>query len=241
MKHKSVILIVDSKEIFEEMEPVLMKELGNGEVIHCENQCDAEKLINSDKHIDFIFADWDIGGAGLIKTVRSSHEHHHTPVVLMSFLDSDEIIAAGMRLGATAHMAKPFLEKGLINKLRQLSKAQERRRMRRLHPDKDYTVRVDCKNAGAIEVELIDFSAGCCLTRAPATLAGKAIVGQQGLMHLVIEEYNIDLEVVLFRIEEDTKSPSPEDTILMTFRISDQNEEQTEMLKELVDEYGGKW
>lgn len=241
MRREPVVLIVDTEEIFHEMAPILERELVTTQVLHCDNSCDALKIIESDIVIDFIFSDWKVGGAGFIEAVRNNHAHHHTPLVMMSFVDSDEIIATAMRLGATAHMAKPFLEKGLVNKIQQLTKKQERRRLRRLHPDKHYTVDIECKNAGPIQVELVDFSVGCCLTRAPIALAGMAIVGQQGLMHLRIEQYFIDIEAVLFRIEEDTSSSTPGNSILMTFRITDQRDEQISELRELVDEYGHKW
>jgi len=241
MQHEPIILILDSRDIFDAMSPILSRELGTTHLIHCDNLKAALGVIESDTRVDLILADWDLGGTEFIDAVRHDKETRYTPLIITSNHDGDSMIAMAMRQGASDHLAKPFLEKGLLNVVRRVTKMQERRRKRRLHPDHNIQLRIDLERGGSIQVQLVDFSLECCQTRGNIDLCNQFTIGDDCLIHLHIDAYRIDLAARLIRVEEDPGRDAAPGDVLFTFRFTEQHEERMEKLKQLLDEYDARW
>ncbi len=241
MKHEPIVLIVDSKEIFDAMKSPLSRELGTHRLIHCDNLQAAMEIIQSDTRLDLIFADWELAGPGFIDAVRKDPENRYTPLIITSNKDTDTVIAMAMRQGATDHISKPFLEKGLLHVVRRVTHQQERRRHRRLHPDHDYLVDIERPGAPNLQLRLMDFSLECVQTQGRKTLCRDIGIGDSCILHLHIDRYRIALDARLVRVEEDPNPEAPDDALLLTFRLTEDHEQRTRKLAELLDEYAARW
>ncbi|HEB97100.1 MAG TPA: response regulator [Sedimenticola thiotaurini] len=241
MKHEPIVLIVDSKEFFDAMVPPLSRELGTTHLIHCDNRKAAMDVIESDVKLDLIFADWELAGPEFIDAVRRDPENRYTPLVVTTGRESDTMIAQAMRLGANDHIGKPFLEKGLLNVVRRVTHRQERRRQRRLHPDREYRVQLERTDAPTLTLRLKDFSLECVQTTGRRELCRDICIGDSGRLQLEIEDYRILLDARLIRIEEDPTPDAPGDAVLLTFRLTESHEQRSTKLAELLDEYADRW
>ncbi|MCW8983158.1 MAG: response regulator, partial [Gammaproteobacteria bacterium] len=205
MRHEPVILIADSKEIFDEMMPVISKQLGTSHVIHVDSLDSAKSLIDAEIRFDIIFVDWQLVGAKFVDAIRNDKKNGCTPLVVMSDLDTDVVIATATRHGANGFLAKPFLMKGLLRKIEQVMAKQERRRNKRLCPDKTINISFDSERTGTIEGALIDFSLDYCHIRLDYSEREKMIIGDNAMVRLYIDSFKLDLESQLVRVEQDKK------------------------------------
>ena len=238
MKHEPVVLIVDSREIFDEISPVISKELGTTQLIHVTNRAEAASIIESQIHFDIIFVDWQLVGAKFVDEIRDDRLNGCTPLIVMSELDTDVVIATATRHGASGFLAKPFLTRGLLATLSQVAAKQERRRKMRLCPDHPVNVVVDTERVGAIEGALTDFSLDYSHIRFDRSHREELIIGDSALAHLNLEDHKIDLGCVLVRLEQDGEQG---ESILALYQFSDSHEIRVEKLEELLDEYQSQW
>ena len=235
-------MILDSREIYDAMAPILKRELETTHILHCRDLESAMDIIGSETLVDMIFFDWDLAqGAGFIEAVRHGRETRHIPLVMMTHHDTHDIIAISMRHGATDYLSKPFIEKGLLSIVRRVTKNQERRRNKRLHPDSEYMLDIDLANGKRIQVRLVDFSLECFQSRGTTSLCHTIMLGDLGLAHLNIDQYSFAMDSRLIRVEEDPAEPIPTDKVLLTFRFVDKHEDRVEKLTELLDEYASRW
>jgi len=239
MKHEPVVLIVDTKEVADEMSSVISHELSTTHIQHIDNKKDALTIIGSQARFDMIFVDWQLVGARFVDAVRQDRENGGTPVIVMSELDTDVVLATAMRHGASDYLAKPFLEKGLKSTLQRVRKLQQQQRMRRLHPDYPVVIDIDMEGGDTVQAEIYDFSlAGCC-SRIDYGQRYNIVVGERGLVHLNIGPYQIDLESCVTRTAQDSDSPGQ--NLMVLFSFIDSHEERVEKLQELLNEYIAKW
>jgi len=236
MKHEPIVLIVDSKEIFDAMAAPLGRELGTRHLLHCDNLKAAMDVIQSDTRLDLIFADWELAGPGFIDAVRRDQENRYTPLIITSNKDTDTVIAMAMRQGATDHISKPFLEKGLLHVVRRVTHQQERRRHRRRHPEHDYPVDIERPSGDHLQLKLVDFSLECIQTQGQRKLCRELCIGDTSTIHLDIDDDQISLAARLVRVEENPDSSTSDDTVLLTFRLTEDHEQRTKKLAELLDE-----
>jgi two-component system chemotaxis response regulator CheY len=85
-------------------------ELGEVEVVEAESGFDALRLLPRGPY-DLVITDVNmpnINGLELVKFMRSSEQHKHTPVLLISTNASERDRERGLLLGANAYLVKPF-------------------------------------------------------------------------------------------------------------------------------------
>ena len=56
----------------------------------------------------------DINGLELVRFIRESERHAHTPLILISTDNRPADVERGMRLGADAYLTKPFAPEALL-------------------------------------------------------------------------------------------------------------------------------
>lgn len=235
MKHEPVILIADSKEIFDEMEPVISKKLGTTQIIHADNSASASSLIlDSQIHFDLIFVDWQMVGAKFVDAVRNDEKNGCTPLIVMSELDTNDVIATATRHGASGFLAKPFLVKGLLNKIKHVMNNQERRRRTRLRPEHPVSITADTERAGAIEGRLIDFSLDFAHICFDKLRKEELIIGDSALVKLEIDNHRVDLPSEIVRVEKGKNHP--DQSILILYKFAEPHEVRAEKMEELLDE-----
>ena len=239
MKHEPVILIVDSKEVFDEMMPVISEELRTTHILHVDSRAAAESIIDSQIRFDIIFVDWQMAGARFVELVRHDKKNRCTPLVVMSELDTDVVIATATRHGANGFLAKPFLTKGLISKIDLVVAKQDRRRQNRLCPNRPINITVDAERAGSIEGLLIDFSFNHCHLRLDKSFNQSMIIGDRAMVYLHIDGFKVDLESELVRVERDREQA--DEKIRVLYEFSDLHEARIEKLGEMLDEYRSQW
>lgn len=95
------------------------------EVVEASSGFDALRLLPRGPY-DLVISDInmpDINGLELVRFIRKSDQHKHTPVVLISTQSSERDRERGLSLGADAYLAKPFTPESLREEvLRQLAK-----------------------------------------------------------------------------------------------------------------------
>lgn len=235
MKHEQVILIVDSQEIFDEMMPVISSELGTNQIIHVDSLAAAESILESQIRFDIIFVDWQLAGARFVDAIRRDKKNGCTPLIVMSELDTDVVIATATRHGASGFLAKPFLTRGLLAKIRHIVAMQDRRHKLRLHPDHPIKITIGTERAGKIAGELIDISLDYCHIALDYSHRQEMIIGDSAQIQLNIDSSQIDLPSRLIRVEQN-QEPDVE-TILMLYKFGDTQEVLEEKLAELLDGY----
>jgi len=235
MKHEQVILIADSQEVFDEMMPVISKELGTDQIIHVDSLAAAESILDSQIRFDIIFVDWQLVGARFVDAIRNDKKNGCTPLIVMSELDTDVVIATATRHGASGFLAKPFLTKGLLGKINYLAKKQDRRQKRRLCPDHPIHITLDSERDGKIEGVLIDVSLDHCHIRLGYSDREKVIIGDSAMIQLTIDSSQIDLPSRLVRMEHNSEQDA--ETILILYKFDDSYEVRAEKLEDLLDEY----
>lgn len=241
MRHEPVVMIVDEQELFDEMRLPLSRALSTSHIIHCPTLECAMEMVRSDLRADIIFADWLMTGSNFIDAVRSDLENHHTPIVMMTDSDLPQVINSAIQHGANAYLAKPFMQKALLNKVAEVTRMVERRRKRRIHPEASYTVGVTLGDASCITLQLIDFSIDSCLVRAPTNLCQQICIYQACHVNMKVEEFDVTMDAELFRVEHDAPLPPDRDTVLMMFRFTDNHDDRLEKLTDMLDELVARW
>ncbi len=235
MTHEAVVLIVDDKEMFDYMAPVVKESLHTAQLIHCDNFNDAMVMIRSDLAIDFIFADWELSGPDFIREVRHDAETHHSPLIIMSTSDDEQFIGMVMRLGATDVLTKPFMEKGLTHKIQRVVHSRDLRLRRRLKVDMcDGTLSAAFTNGELVELKLVDLSILGARARGPHSLCGKVCINQEVALTLGYCVEPVELAGRLIRLEYDPEEP--ETNVLLAFRFEERDESEKQRLREVMEE-----
>ncbi|NOR51343.1 MAG: response regulator [Gammaproteobacteria bacterium] len=238
MKHEPVILIADSKEVYDEIAPVVSKELETTHIIHVDSRAAAESIIDSQIEFDIIFVDWQLVGAKFVDAIRSDSKNDCTPLVVMSELDTDEVIATATRHGASAFLAKPFLAKGLMSKINHVVVKQERRRKRRFVLDSPIAITFNTEREVAIEGVLIDISLKHCHIRLDKSLKRDLIIDDGAVIHVNIDDFKIDLDSRLERVVVDKES---DEHFYVLYAFNESHGERVEKLEALLDTYQSEW
>lgn len=241
MRHEPVVLVVDNEEVFRLMKPVLSKEMYTPHIIHASDFKAGLDFVNSDQRADIIFADWNSTGPKFIDAVRKDHENHNTPVIMMTSSDNEHVINDALRHGANSHLAKPFLNKAVVNKIREVTSLVERRRKRRIHPDCSYMVNTAIDELLPAQFQLIDFSIQCCLIRVPIEIGNKIRIHQSGTINLNIEEFDVTMDVEIFRIEADMDPSPTRESLLVMFRFTETHEDRLRKMHDMLDELRARW
>ncbi len=84
--------------------------VGGCEVVEATNGFDAMRLLPRGPY-DLILTDInmaDINGLELIRFIRASEHHRHTPLMVISTMASSRDVERALTLGANEYLAKPF-------------------------------------------------------------------------------------------------------------------------------------
>lgn len=242
MKGELVILILDSKDVFDLMKPTLAKALKTSQFVHCSTHQEAMKFVYSDQRADIIFADWVLSGFTFIDEVRRDLENHNTPIIIMSEdVTNKKIILNEVENRSTYFLSKPFLDKGLIKKITKVLKKQERRRTTRIQPQQNYFISVDCKQKGLFSWQLIDISISACLLRVPIEITRQISIYDKCLLGIGIDEFKIEVLAELVRIGHDGLSPEQQSTVLIMMKFIDTQSDHIEQLQNMLDELYHRW
>lgn len=240
MKHAAVVLVVDNQDVYDHMAPIIAEEMNTTHVLHRSSEEGALDLIRTHQPLDMVFCDWETAGASFIAALRHDPETHFTPLVVMSDSDRDDIIADAMRAGATDHLAKPFLPKGLVAKIRRVTKNQERRRQRRVRPVGEYRIEASFSAGVAVDLELINISIGGCQTRAPGSLCRAICVYDEVQLTVTHEADTFTCNASVLRLAKDPQAAAPGASLLVTLEFGDLGE-NSERLVELLDDLREQW
>jgi|GEM_PF-2034596 len=241
MKHVTTVLVVDDRATYEMMAPIIAAELDMAEVLHADSEAAALALLHSHQPLDLIFSDWDLAGLPFVRAVREELETHFTPVVVMSAEDRDHIIANAMRAGATDHMAKPFIRKGLINKLHRLTRKLQQRRLRRVEPQDVCHIHATI-NGQRLELELVDISLTGCQTRLTLAESEALRIYQSATIEICRSEGEKALQVAakVLRLAADKSSTASSDRVLLGFEFTDLQGHEAQ-LNALLDHLRERW
>lgn len=239
MKHQTSVLIVDSKEISQVISSVVTSLSATAHVKHVDNAEAALTAVRSGKRFDLVFFDWKLGGERFLDNLRIDARDTLTPVIVLFELDTDEVIASAIRHGATDFMVKPFLKKGLIQKVNRVMNMQQLRRQRRLQPDHTVFIHLDLEHGESLQAEIHDLSLAACCARVDFALRNRVVVGEAGVLHLNIEQHKISLRCRVTRTAVDLAAAS--ENIIVLFSFDEAQERESESLAELLDEYAARW
>ena len=230
MKHKFVVMVVDHGEVYEFMRPTLRELLKPDEVIHCHSVEQAAQAVREHEKLDLIFTDWDIAGGPFIRALRSDYAHHLTPVVVMSSDDSDEFIAQAMRAGATDFLIKPFLEKGLANKIRRITSFIEQRHHHRFHLPQSLPMSFLSSAGETMEMELINVSVDGCQAISPIRDALNIYGSGTVSFAYNVENYTVPARVIRLEAVGNVQQ------VRIAFEFSDLKPATADGLAQLLDE-----
>jgi len=241
MKSCPVTLLIDCQDDFDIIKPMLEKALDRPRIIHCKTHQDAMDYIDSDEYADIIFAEWELTGYPFIDSVRRDLENHNTPVVIMSKdIALKKIVLKSIDREATFFLAKPFLEKGLVNEFNRILKDTDRRRKNRIHPVSPVFLQIQFNEKQQYSLPLVDISIDGCLLRTPVETSWHFSVYQHVQVYLNIDEFNMQLHGEVYRIGHDRAFLDSKDNVLILIKFS--NSDQQDMkVQEMVDDLGKRW
>ena len=242
MAHEPVVLVLEDREMFDYMAPVIRGELHTHELIHCDNLGDAMGWIRSDRMIDFLFCDWEMAGADFIRAVRHDPETHHSPLIVTLDSDREELTGAVLRLGASEVITKPFMERGLANRIQEVMQERARHLRKRLHADAGVEERLVVTPEGgkAMELDPIDLSIIGARARGPLEVCGTLCVYKRVTLSLSADEFSLELPGHVIRNEHDPSGrgddeSGPGKTVIIAFRFDELAEARLEQLRELLE------
>lgn len=111
----SAILVVEDSSAMRAFVRASLEPIAGCEVAVAENGFEALRVLPR-RHYDLILTDInmpDINGLELIRFVRRSESHRHTPIVIISTDGSARDRERALALGATEYVVKPFTAEGL--------------------------------------------------------------------------------------------------------------------------------
>lgn len=237
MRVDPVVMVVDSKEVFDLMEPILADFLQASKVVHCVSHQQAMDYVDSDQRADFIFADWQLTGHEFVLAVRNDLENHNTPLIIMS----EDVRIKGIVLDeienrSSFFLSKPFLGKGLKNKISEVVEQVERRRETRLRPQKAYQVKVNFSGEGLFSFALVDISIFGALFRVPLEQVRQLSIYLQAQVDFQIEGFDVDISAELCRIGYDKPIPQNRDTVLIMMKFVEKDRARIKLLQQMLDE-----
>ncbi len=229
------VLVVDEQDVFDLAAPVLRRELECDRIIHERNLAGALARLKEHTPIELVLADWDLAGPPFISALRADPATQHIPLIVTSHHDTDEEIAACIRLGASDHLAKPFLAKGLAHKLQRLVQLRERRRLRRVHPPHPVMVTLTIPGSAPNEFALADISAAGCQLRVPRAAGEWLRIYQQA--SLTLEGLHFQGELLRIAADPDIE----ESDLLVAFHFHEPEAIEGERFAELLDDWREAW
>ena len=241
MKQHPVILVVDESEVFELMKPVLLREFYEPRLIHYADKKQAMDYILSDKRADLIFVDWDMVEEDFFNLVRTDLENHNTPVIIMTECVNDTVISSALKYGITQHLAKPFLDKALIQSINQIMSFQEGRRKRRLHPDHSESIRVTFESLDSELLNIIDISCDGCLVRVSNDIARHAFIYHIAQIDFKLYQFDFQLKAQVWRIGHDYPLTEEQDHVLVMLKFIETDDSDIDQLNLLLDELQSQW
>jgi CheY-like chemotaxis protein len=241
MKSRPVVLVVETQASFQYMQPMLERMLNQPRLVHCKTHQEAMSYVASDEYADYIFADWDLGGYRFLEAVRSDLENHNTPIIIMSEdTNNKQIVLNAATSPGTFFLAKPFLEKGLVNKFEKALSAVERRRRNRINPFRAIVLAVLLEDGRQLDLQLVDISIDGCLFRMSLEMSKSLHVYQRARISLNIDEFAIEAWGEIYRIGHDRPIPDARDSVLVMLKFVGPDDEERQLI-DLVDELARRW
>ena len=241
MKSRPVVLVVETQESFDYMQPMLENMLDQPRLVHCKNHQQAMSYVASDEYADYIFADWDLGGYRFLEAVRSDLENHNTPIIIMSEdTNNKQIVLNAATSPGTFFLAKPFLERGLVSKFEKALESVERRRRNRINPFREILIGVLLDDGRQLDLQLVDISIDGCLFRMSLETSRSLHVYQRARIALTIDEFAIEAWAEIYRIGHDRPVPEARDSVLVMFKFVGPDEQERQLI-DLVDALARRW
>lgn len=238
MKHQVKVLIVESREMFDIMAPVIQAELHPDSIFHCASKAEAMAEIGSHTKYDMIFADWELSGEAFMKAVRTSAENHFSPLVVLATHDENAFIGRVMRCGATDLLMKPFLEKGLVAKIRKVAQGIEHRRHHRVNLPETVAVQAEIRTEDEVRtttMELINISVDGCKAKTESSCVSR--IYDHAALEFTFRDSEFNITANLIRLEADPAlAKTGGDHMFASFVFVDVDESLRDKLNQMLDE-----
>ncbi len=133
MEEKKKVLVIEDSEAFQQIiNKLLETDFQIKTLEEVTEGLDVCKSYQPDIILLDIKLPGTMSGFDFLKSVKNNEEYGHIPVIIMSSLSSQEIIAEGLRLGANDYLVKPFDLKNLLFKIKNLLTIIEKSRQKTL-------------------------------------------------------------------------------------------------------------
>ncbi len=120
------VLVVEDSATMRGFVTAALESAGPFSVTQAESGFHALKVLPR-AHYDLIITDInmpDINGLELVRFIRESEAHKHTPLIIISTDGRDADRERGLKLGADAYLVKPFEPEELLEVLRKVTAAR---------------------------------------------------------------------------------------------------------------------
>ncbi|WP_054774083.1 response regulator [Methylogaea oryzae] len=132
-KHTALIAD-DSAQVQRIVARILKQDLNFGHVLIAANGKQALDFFET-QHVDWIISDWEMptmGGHEFVETLRKHPRGREVPFILMTGHADKDTLRTAMASGVNDFIAKPFSPSTLIQKIRRIATAIERRAAARI-------------------------------------------------------------------------------------------------------------
>jgi DNA-binding response OmpR family regulator len=174
-----------------------------------------------------------------VVAVRDSFTNHYSPIIVTTNFDDDELVAQVMRSGATGLIVKPFLEKGLVAKIRRISQSIEHRRHHRVEIKEQLIVNAEIERkssgTGTFSMQMVNISADGCRVRVPVSC--DAQIYDKARLGFTFRDNDFSLLGHLIRLEAEPElARTGGDYLYASFVFSEVSDEMHENLNQMLDE-----
>lgn len=226
--NQTAIIADDSAQVQRIVARILKQDLNFGHILIAANGRQALEFFEA-QQVDWIISDWEMpamGGHEFVEALRKHPRGGDVPFILMTGHADKSTLTTAMASGVNDFIAKPFSPSTLIQKIRRLATAMERRAAARIAPRGRYLAQIAFAGGAKYPAELVDISdTGCLLRTVPLQQGGT--VCDPAKLTLKLESKTVAVNSTTIRIALDnTAEKSVVPTILAAFRFQANTETQ---------------
>lgn len=228
MFSKQVAIVADdSTQVQLIVTRILKDKLNFGRICVAANGKQALKFFESE-NIDWIFSDWEMptmNGYEFLLAIRKHPRGEQIPFILMTGYSDRKTLASAMEAGVTDFISKPFSPEILVQKVRRIAAAIERRVAVRIRAQSCYHALIIFDSGASYEAIIEDISvSGCCLRTTPLQHGGT--VSDQAQLTLKLESHTVIVKTTTIRIVMDCDPDKPTPDVLVAFHFQFDSEAQ---------------
>lgn len=240
LKAVSVLVADDSPTARMFVSRILSDQFNCKNVIQAKTGDEAWGIVQSNASVDWVISDWEMPGlAGdeLLYRIRRDPRNSEMPFIMMTSRSDKSSLITAAQAGVSDFIIKPFSADVLMEKIKRIYFACERRRKQRLKADGKTGVKITSQGGYTYSAYLGNISASGCLLKHAPDFSHKGCLGIYDTVDIdILSDFgHIQLKGSLVRMEQDFDSPNSNEFIQTAFEFLEMDADNKARLIKLLD------